>query len=196
MNMKHKGFTLIEMMVAVSIIAIAVTGPLMAASRAYFSAQNAQEQVIASYLSQEAIEFARFRRDSVFLNEYGTNGGNTTNAWSNFLSEVHNTDGCDTHSCTYDTAAGFASCNGGGDGGRCTALSLAGGGAAKLYTQNAYFSGAVATPFTREVRFYKVAPATGSFTNATEVLVTATTTWQSHGQTFTAAVSDTLTPWQ
>lgn len=197
MNMKTNGFTLIEMMVAVSIIAIAVTGPLMAASRAYFSAQNAQEQVIASYLSQEAIEFARFKRDSVFLQEYGTKGGDTTDAWNNFLSEIHS-DGCDTHACTYDTTTmqGFASCSGGGDGNACDSLSLAGSGVEKLYTQNTQLSGAVATPFTRAVRFYKVVPATGAFTNATEVRVTATTTWQSHGRTFTAAVSDTLTPWQ
>lgn len=193
MSMKRNGFTLIEMMVAVSIIAIAVTGPLMAASRAYFSAQNAQEQVIASYLSQEAIEFARYRRDSVFLNEYGTNAGNTANAWSNFLNEVQT---CSTHSCTYDTTNGFASCGGDGDGYACAPLSLAGGATTKLYTQRSDLSGSVATPFTRAVRFYKVTPSTGSFLMATEVRVTATTTWKSHGQTFTAAVSDTLTPWQ
>lgn len=59
----ERGFTLIETFVAVSILAFAVVAPLSLASRSLSTARYARDQVIASNLAQDALEFVRARRD-------------------------------------------------------------------------------------------------------------------------------------
>jgi prepilin-type N-terminal cleavage/methylation domain-containing protein len=55
-NQKH-GFTLIETLVAISILMIAIAGPLTVANKAYTSALNARNQSVASNLAQEGLEY-------------------------------------------------------------------------------------------------------------------------------------------
>ncbi|HEU5114395.1 MAG TPA: prepilin-type N-terminal cleavage/methylation domain-containing protein [Candidatus Paceibacterota bacterium] len=66
--MKHqsnkKGFTLVEAMVAISILSLAVTGPLLIAQKGLSSAIYAKDQITAFYLAQEAIEYVRNARDT------------------------------------------------------------------------------------------------------------------------------------
>jgi prepilin-type N-terminal cleavage/methylation domain-containing protein len=62
-NTTHQGFTLIETFVAVTILAFAVTAPLSLASRSLSTARYARDQVVASNLAQDAIEFVRAKRD-------------------------------------------------------------------------------------------------------------------------------------
>ncbi len=59
-----KGFTLIEGMVAISILAISVTAPLMIAQKGVASAIYARDQITAFYLAQEAVEYIRNMRDT------------------------------------------------------------------------------------------------------------------------------------
>lgn len=59
-----KGFTLIETLVAVLLLASAIAGPLTIASRGLTAALVAKDQVIAYYLLQDAIEYVRFKRDT------------------------------------------------------------------------------------------------------------------------------------
>ncbi len=59
-----KGFTLIEMLVAVSILTTAIAGPLTIASKSLTSAMVAKDQVTAFLLAQDAVEYIRFVRDS------------------------------------------------------------------------------------------------------------------------------------
>ena len=61
---KHKGFTLVEAMVAISILSLAVTGPLIIAQKGLGSAIYARDQITAFYLAQEAVEYIRNVRDS------------------------------------------------------------------------------------------------------------------------------------
>jgi prepilin-type N-terminal cleavage/methylation domain-containing protein len=60
----QSGFTLIEAMVAISILSIAVTGPLIIAQKGISSALYARDEVTAFYLAQEAIEYVRNVRDT------------------------------------------------------------------------------------------------------------------------------------
>jgi len=60
---KDSGFTLLETLAAVSVLTMAVTGPL---SLAYFSIRSAsvsQNQFTAFFLAQEAIEYVKNKRD-------------------------------------------------------------------------------------------------------------------------------------
>ncbi len=59
----NKGFTLIETLVAISLLVIAVSSPLSLAARSLFSAHYAKDQLVASHLAQEAIEIVRQKRD-------------------------------------------------------------------------------------------------------------------------------------
>src|ERR1017187_8643710 len=81
--MKTKGFTLIETLVAIAIITLAVAGPLYTASRAIIAAETSSDQLTASYLAQEGIEYVRLMRDNEYLAVYNT--VNASLAWSNFI---------------------------------------------------------------------------------------------------------------
>lgn len=66
-----RGFTLVETMVAITILILAIVGPMTIASRGLQSAFFAKEQFIAVSLNQEAIEFVRRMRDENALNGNG-----------------------------------------------------------------------------------------------------------------------------
>lgn len=58
-----RGFSLIETLVAVVILVSAVVGPLTLAQRSIRSAVYARDQVVATFLAEEAIEYIRSIRD-------------------------------------------------------------------------------------------------------------------------------------
>jgi len=62
-----KGFTIIESIVALTIIIAAVVGPFMLVTRGILSSKSAKNRLIASNLAQEGIEFIRYYRDSNIL---------------------------------------------------------------------------------------------------------------------------------
>ena len=59
-----RGFSLIEALVAISVLVLALTGTLTVASHGLFSSNIAQDQIVAFYLAQEAVEFVRNARDN------------------------------------------------------------------------------------------------------------------------------------
>lgn len=61
---KAKGFTLIETLVAVLLLATAIAGPLTIASKSLLAALVAKDQVTAFFLAQDAVEYVRFVRDT------------------------------------------------------------------------------------------------------------------------------------
>jgi type II secretory pathway pseudopilin PulG len=70
-NLKFKninsGFTLLEALVAVSILMVAVVAPMTVAQKGLSSAVYAKNQMIASYLAQDAIEYIKNVRDQVAI---------------------------------------------------------------------------------------------------------------------------------
>lgn len=120
-----KGFTLVEALVAITIVLISVVGPLTIISKTLSFARYARDEITAFYLAQDAIEFIRNTRDKNSI------GGS---AWLSGLSN------CVGGMCTVDSAAGaIASC-----GASCPPLKLSSSG---VY---GYVSGSN-TPFIREV---------------------------------------------
>lgn len=62
-NHQNKGFTLIETLVAITILMISIVGPLTIAQKSLMAATLAKDQVIASFLAQEVIEKIKNDRD-------------------------------------------------------------------------------------------------------------------------------------
>ena len=99
--MNTNGFTLIETMVAIAILMLAISGAFMTANSSMVAAQIARDQLTASYLAQEGIEYTRMVRDTIYLGTYEMNPTSpdiTTNAWTAFQSLASN---CNS-SCTLD----------------------------------------------------------------------------------------------
>ena len=61
------GFTLVETLVAISILLISLAGPLTIAAKSLNSAIFARDQITAFYLAQEGVEFVRKVRDDNIL---------------------------------------------------------------------------------------------------------------------------------
>lgn len=77
----RQGFTLIETLIAVMLLAIAITGPLTIASKGLTATLVAKDQFIGFYLAQDAIEYVRYVRDSNCLALGGGAGGCSTSVW-------------------------------------------------------------------------------------------------------------------
>jgi len=61
------GFTLIETMVAISLLTVAIVAPMLLTVQSLKSAYYARDQITASYLAQEAIEVVHATRDANIL---------------------------------------------------------------------------------------------------------------------------------
>jgi prepilin-type N-terminal cleavage/methylation domain-containing protein len=62
-----KGFTLIETMVAITILTVAVAGTFSVANSSINASSIARDQLTASYFAQEGIEMVRQARDNTYL---------------------------------------------------------------------------------------------------------------------------------
>ena len=188
-----KGFTLIEAMVAVAILAISVTAPTYGASRTLVATQNANNQLTASYLAQEGVEYARVYRDSYYLGaRQFAKSTASVDAWNVFQSNVVTTcresagsAGCALEPLTPYTP--FVTC-----GGTCPKLYLK-KSTGEYTTQTA---GNVATIYTRTIKMDLVSTknAAGIDVND-EVRVTSTVSWDFHGKTYRVEIVSSLTRW-
>ena len=62
------GFTLIEALVAISILMIAIVSPMTMAQKSLVSSMLARDQMIASFLAQDALEGIKNARDQIAMN--------------------------------------------------------------------------------------------------------------------------------
>jgi prepilin-type N-terminal cleavage/methylation domain-containing protein len=153
-----RGFTLVETLVAITILTLAVIAPFQAIQNAISASRIAKQKLIASGLAQEGLEYVRFIRMSNYL------ASPVNYTQSTLLTGMNSAPNCITADCTVDAATappGFAAC-----GGACPALHLDVNGA---YTQAA---GVSTTIYVRSVRITKFAGYEQ---------VTATISWTDHG---------------
>jgi prepilin-type N-terminal cleavage/methylation domain-containing protein len=66
-----RGFTLIETLVAVTILSAAVAGPMVLSIKSIGSASVSQDQLVAFYLGQEVVEYVRNVRDTNLIKSNG-----------------------------------------------------------------------------------------------------------------------------
>ena len=77
------GFTLVETLIAITILLLVIIGPLTIAQKGIQNAYYANEQVTAVFLAQEAIEAVRELRDADALRVYDNPSSGDTWDWHN-----------------------------------------------------------------------------------------------------------------
>lgn len=85
------GFTLIETLVAITLLVLAITGPLQIAANSLYASFYARDEITAYYLAVEAIEYIKNSRDSLFLDDAFNSGGNN---WLAGLEDCIDPAGC------------------------------------------------------------------------------------------------------
>lgn len=194
----RRAFTLVETLIAITILTFAIAGPLSSASHALVATEVARDQLTASYLAQEGIEYVRAMRDDEYLAAYKTGGATvSTTAWTDFISgsDAGAITQCRTTTCTLDptrlmgTGSGFAlqQCSiSGTPYSVCTPLYIAN----NIYTEQSGLSGAVKTSFTRTIQAIDISGSPN------DEEIDSKVSWSFHGTPYTVTVTDHLTPWQ
>ncbi len=75
-NNRGRGFTLIETLVAITLLTLAVVAPMTLATQSLASSYYARDQVTAFHLAQEAVESVRSSRDANILFNALASGSN------------------------------------------------------------------------------------------------------------------------
>ncbi len=201
-NSLNAGFTLIESLIAVTILSFAIAGPLSTASHALVAAQIARGQLTASYLAQEGVEYVRAMRDDAYLNAYSVGGSDvSTAAWADFLdgSNPWSITQCRTTTCMYDPARPIMGTGSGQSLEQCSLAGYPHAACAPLHLVNGIYteqtSDTGATSFVRTVQVLDVLD-TGGNVVPNDKKVVSTVSWSFHGTSRSITVTDHLTPWQ
>ena len=199
-----KGFTLIETLIAITILTLSIVGPFQVVQSVLLSSYNARDQLIAAGLAQDGIEYIRMIRDSNYL--YNVRHGSGTVTWLSGLDGRYGPScyqlagpsqtGNGGYQCLIDSAA-FGS---GTDDGvvftqgtsvlTCPAQGTCTPGFLPLYVDSdgVYNQRGVGakTKFSRTLVLTDI--------SATETLVTVTVSWENHGPK-SVVVTEYLQDW-
>lgn len=98
-SLQHiQGFTIVETLVAIAILMISIAGPLTIAQKGLTAAVYARDQVVASYLAQDQMEFLKNARDN--------SDPNNPKGWLGFFSDEFECDGSTNFTnCISDTTS-------------------------------------------------------------------------------------------
>ena len=162
------GFTLIETLVAIAVLLTAIAGPLTIASKGLSSAALARDQISASALAQEAIEYVRWKRDTNQL---------AGQAWLAGLDTCTAPNSCILDATKLDSTA-FTTCVG-----ICSAL--------RYNTTSGFFTYSASDQlpaFTRTIQLTSL--------GTDEVRITVSVSWESPTGVHTLTVREGMLNWQ
>ena len=165
----NQGLTLVEVLVAISILLMSVVMPMVIYSNSIVNARYAGEQITATFLAQEAIELVKYRVSTEF-----NNGDDWFNSLPNCIS------GGMGNICTIEAPDGAVTeCNSNCD--------------TKLYlnTDNLYTHSNTGTQtiYSRTVEFNQAPPETRAG-------ISSTVTWNNGGETKSVTLQEYITKWR
>jgi Tfp pilus assembly protein PilV len=183
MSNKHSqfGFSLVETLVAITILLMVIVGPMAISTASSKSTSFGNEQAVAFMLAQEGAELMQRARDDLILQHTDFNGSNI-DPWADFRRETgaasasvfrncYQSTGCGTHILTDSHGTLYTVAQ--------RLLSCASPDACKLYLESnpnrraryTHVATAESTPYLRVIKMTKI--------NADEVRVVSTVTWRS-----------------
>ena len=188
-NKLHRGFTLVEMLVAVSVFTMSILIMIITLAQGISDTSYARQKIIATYLAQEGIEYLRNIRDTSML----YNASSAEAGWADFKDELL-TSSCDQEGGCYFNAGGldfgessqpileilpFSACN--GVNGACPEFKY--NSATKEYN---YATGGN-SGFWRKIKIVQI--------TVDEIKVSSTVIWTQKSGTHSVTFSETLYNW-
>ena len=188
-----KGFTLVETLVAISVIMVAIIGPFVSIQRALVDSYISRDELIGNSLAQEGVDYVRSIRDGNYLYNratgstrwwlYGLNGGGG------------GVPDCFANSCVVDPWFQTVQACSGTD---CSASPLyimpAAAATPYMYTQ-ASGAGRILSRFTRSIQLCYMNGSTCNSAVSNEARLTVTVTWVTEGVPYTTSVVEYLQNW-
>lgn len=177
---KKKGFTLVETLVAVSILVLGSLGPLVIAAQGIASAGYAKDQIVGYYLAQEGIEFVRNDRDSNAIQGFTSNNPLSASYWLTGLDAcIDNSVGSTGSGCRIDA--------------KKNTITVCETPTCKLLNtdNNGYYgyTGANPTTYTRVV---KILPSSTSPNNEGIKTIKVDVSWTSRGKSRSFSLSENI----
>ena len=174
MATNKKGFSLVETLVAVSILSLVIAGTLTAVQKGIQSSLYAKNQIFAFYLAQEGMEFIKNIRDENALHSIS----GLSNTWLTGMAAVAGDPCYFGKTCTIDSnLKTLATCSGGF--GTCPYLRQDSATGLLGYT-----AGWTLTDFKREIQFQQI--------TADEVLIIIQMSWANGGTNRSFTATETL----
>ncbi len=174
----NDGFTVVETLVAILVLSISIAGPLSIAFSGLRGAQLSKDEVTASYLAQEGIEFVRALRDQDYIDD-------GTDEWTTFLNACEPT--LQPHGCWIDIIDLTH--------GACTDAACTNNNPVEFNATTGiydYGSGGADSRFTRIVKAVSQTIDGGP----NEYFVTSTVTWRTGTIDRSVVIQETITNWQ
>ncbi len=185
-NNTNSGFTLVEVLVAISLFSIAITGVITAASIGGANINSSKNRLIANYLAQEDIEIVRAKRDSYVL----SNTTSYESGWQAFTIAVAS--GCPSVcDLDYNNLNDLVPSTGWG-----FFLDSSTTGAYNLnYNSDGFYTHGAgnSTPFNRTLTIHPVTPQ--GLTFPTELQITSTVAWKEGSTLKTLELNESLFDW-
>jgi prepilin-type N-terminal cleavage/methylation domain-containing protein len=180
---KRRGFTLLETVVALTLLVAAAIGPISLASRGLFSAKFSRSRIIALNLAQEGAELVHTMRDNNLLNIAAgcTFRGGSGASCANLSDGQYEVDAFDA----YET------------GGDDLELQPSASRVLRYTPSNAFytyesFPDSLDTPYIRTITISTLPAESG----ASPILVESRVSWMESGISRQARVESRLYPWQ
>lgn len=184
---RNAGFSLVETLVAISILLVVVSGVMALVYQVSSSSQGVVNRLTASYLAADAAEFLQSERDSYWL----TNTGNTLDGWINDGAlYTDSVSACTSgNPCRVDTRinnADIQPCSG-----SCDPLDY--NSSQRLYGHDSG-AGWEASKFTRSFVIEENS-SLDSDADTDEIIVTVTVSWNDGSTTRQLELTKSLTAW-
>ncbi len=169
-NTHTKGYSLVEVLVAISILLLAIVGPMTIAAKGIQSSQYAREQTVAIFLAQEGIEAFIAKRNDEAIKAFAS--GNLSTSWdwvsnSTIPAACFTANGCNFDYTSTDPLSQVTACGLNGSG--CALYFNSTNNKARYTTNN----NDTLTPYRRMVKVQTIQGGKG-------LEITSTVSWNTH----------------